>query len=341
MISRISATPTPQVLRKLQAQESTGQTASVEQPVDSCVFQRVSSSARTLGALAVLALVTGCASIPHPSAGVAASQVALQQQPLSQPIDNAREDQMLTQVPGCAAIVPVATGIAGAGAHLSVHGMGTGPDAMLSLNQLAAEAGKETSTVIYRDMTCTISESARDLAPYLSSWLSRNSHHSMLVETHSLGGRITLTALRQLAEEGKLPSGDIQLTMISPPLHGYGLTNLARAMPTSMARLIPGAAPSADLSSGSQAQAELESLHLPDNVHTSIYYGTKDTLINYTKPAHGQVAANLKADVYYLEGETHYTTVDAVAAARRNQKPPTKEPLPYRPDSSIEGFFLR
>lgn len=278
-------------------------------------------------ALCAVAALSGCATLSGPSQ-VAALAAYNGQTPMTQ-IDNATESFMLSQGDECGRIVKLGDGQPGRGAHLSIHGLGTGPSAMQPLIDKAAAEGQATSTFIYDDMHCNQARVGSDLARYLRGWMSQHHGQPMTIETHSLGGRMALTALGQMARDGTLPGDVVTLNMISPPLGGFGFANICLTMPGPLARLIPGATPTRDMATWSSGQKLLEEVTLPASVHTSIFYGTNDNLIDYTKPAHATIENNLHATVYYLAGGEHTTTVPTVATTPRQNF--SRQELPYEP----------
>lgn len=291
-------------------------------------------SLRVMAAALALSGLAGCASMPGPTTWTPSASN------LAAPITHEMQGRLLRGQEHCTAILPLSEANPQGPGYLSVHGLGTGPDAMAAVDQQALSEGRNVSTVAYREMTCSIGESGRDLAAQMAPWLQAHADHPIEITTHSLGGRIVLEALSELARDGKLPKTPIQLHLISPPLGGFGLLNLSLTMPPFLAKLIPGANPTRDLATHSGAQHRLRDIKLPDNVHTRIYYGTKDQLIDYTARDAVHVAKNLNAEVYYIAGRHHTEMVDAVAHGEAFQ-PASGVPPAYSPDPSVAGFFLR
>ena len=287
--------------------------------------------------LCLMASLCGAANAAGgPSAGVAAEQF---QQAVVRTIDNDQEQAMLSQNDACGMIVALAEGQDGKGAHLTVHGLGASPRAVKPLNDRAAAEGKDTSTFIYNDMKgCDHRMNSRALADELKEWASEHPNEPLTIETHSQGGRVAMGALRFLNKDGEFPDNPIQLTMISPPLGGFSLANIVLTAPGPLARLIPGAAPTRDMASWSGASRQIKNLKLPENVQTTIYYGSADRMVNYEKGGHKKVAENLDAEVYYIVGGTHTTTVPTVA----NPQPGdiSDQPIAYNPSNKAAGAFL-
>ncbi|MBX3171708.1 MAG: hypothetical protein KF760_30135 [Candidatus Eremiobacteraeota bacterium] len=238
------------------------------------------------------------------------------------------EKKILKESDGRGQIVRLKEGIPGRGIHLSIHGLGAHPGDMAPLTNRAEARGQTTATFAYNDFHGDQKQNARSLASELKGWIAEHPGEKMTIETHSLGGRTILAAFHYLQETGDMPKTAIQLNLISPPLAGFGLLNLALPLPIPVAKLIPGAAAARDMASGSGAQDLLERVRLPDNVKTTIFYGDNDNLIDYTSKGAKKMAENLNAQVYYLAGE-HTTTVPSVAS--QSFRDFSSEPLPYKP----------
>lgn len=238
------------------------------------------------------------------------------------------ERQILKDNDGNGRIVRLNDGVQGRGLHLSIHGLGASPGDMAPLTQRAEARGQTTAAYAYNDFHGDQKQNAQALASELKGWMAEHPGEKVTIETHSLGGRTILAAFHYLQESGEMPTTAIDLKMIAPPLAGFGLLNLAMPLPIPVAKLIPGAAASRDMATGSGAQELLESVRLPENVQTTIFYGDNDNLINYTTRGAKQMAENLNAQVYYLAGE-HMTTVPAVASQSIGDF--SSEPLPYKP----------
>ena len=244
-------------------------------------------------------------------------------------VDEQAEGKALEEAASCGKLIRLSPGQAEQGAHLSIHGLGASPKDMAPLTQRAADQGKATATFAYNDMHCSHEENSKALASELKTWLAEHPGQRISIETHSLGGRTLMGAFHLMQQAGEMPSHSIQLSMVSPPLAGFGLFNIALPMPPALARLIPGAAATRDMASLSKAQGQLDQLRLPSNVQTKIFYGDDDNLIDYTTYGSQKIAENLGAEVYYLAGEGHYTTVPAVARGRLEDF--SKTALDYQP----------
>ncbi len=238
------------------------------------------------------------------------------------------EKKILKDSDGQGQIVRLKEGIPGRGIHLSIHGLGAHPGDMAPLTNRAEARGQTTATFAYDDFHGDQKQNAQSLASELKSWLAEHPGEKVTIDTHSLGGRTILVAFHYLQEKGEMPKTAIQLNMVSPPLAGFGLLNLALPLPIPVAKLIPGGAASRDMASGSGAQDLLETVRLPNNVKTTIFYGDNDNLIDYTTKGATKMAENLNAQVYYLAGE-HTTTVPNVAAQTLSDF--SNQPLTYKP----------
>lgn len=238
------------------------------------------------------------------------------------------EKKILKESDGQGQIVRLNEGIPGRGIHLSIHGLGAHPGDMAPLTNRAEARGQTTATFAYDDFHGDQKQNAQSLASELKGWIAEHPGEKITIDTHSLGGRTILAAFHYLQGTGEMPKAAIQLNMVSPPLAGFGLLNLALPLPIPVAKLIPGGAASRDMASGSGAQDLLETVRLPENVKTTIFYGDNDNLIDYTTKGAQKMAENLNAQVYYLAGE-HTTTVPNVAA--QSLRDLSSEPLTYKP----------
>ena len=238
------------------------------------------------------------------------------------------ERQILKESDGKGQIVRLKEGVKGRGIHLSIHGLGADPAAMAPLTQRAEGRGQTTAAFAYDDFHGDQQQNAQSLASELKGWVAEHPGEKITIDTHSLGGRTILAAFHYLQQTWEMPKTAIQLNMVSPPLAGFGMLNLALPLPIPVAKLIPGAAASRDMASGSGAQDRFESVRLPDNVKTTIFYGDNDNLIDYTTKGAQRMAENLKAQVYYLAGE-HKTTVPTLAA--QSVEYLSSQPLVYKP----------
>lgn len=244
-------------------------------------------------------------------------------------LDSKAESQLLADSQSCGKLVRLADGIEGQGVHLSIHGLGAAPADMAPLTSIAEKNGQATATFAYNTMHCDHNQNTQALAAELTGWLAEHPGEKLTIETHSLGGRMILGAIYHLQNANQMPSQDIRLNLVAPPLAGFGLFNLCLAMPGPVARLIPGAASTRDMASLSGAQKQLDEMHLPGNVKTTIYYGNDDGWIDYTTTGAARMASKLDAQVYYLADKGHYDMVDAVARATPDQLSST--PLKYLP----------
>lgn len=250
-------------------------------------------------------------------------------------IDNAQERAMLREDCGCGEVVSISEGQPGKGASLTIHGFAASPETMKPIDEKAQAEGQSTSTYVYKDMQgCNHRKNSKELASEITKWAEKHPGETLNIQTHSQGGRIALGALRNLAKDDAIPENPINLTMISPPLAGFGLANITLVTPGIMARLIPGAAPIRDMSSLSGSTRQIRRMKLPSNVETSIYYGTKDKLVNYGKRAHQKVAENLDAEVYFIAGADHSGTPGAFANPNSQISTVAQ---PYAPGSGLLG----
>lgn len=100
---------------------------------------------RSLAAISLLA-AAGCAGVQPSVLNEGAPPGA---------INKAAEHQILSQGDACGELVPLTTGQPGQGVHLSIHGLGAGPDRMQPVIDQAASEGKATTAFLYDDMHCS------------------------------------------------------------------------------------------------------------------------------------------------------------------------------------------
>lgn len=325
MIGRISGQTPLSVTRRNPAvkQEEAGQVDRVDSFATSAV--RTPSGGPLLRRSAMVAcLALSMAGLFASPASATAGQQFTQIEQLTEKA----EKKILKETDGQGQIVRLKDGIPGRGIHLSIHGLGAHPGDMAPLTNRAEARGQTTATFAYNDFHGDQKQNAQSLASELKGWMAEHPGEKLTVDTHSLGGRTILAAFHYLQETGEMPKTAIQLNMVSPPLAGFGLLNLALPLPIPVAKLIPGGAASRDMASGSGAQDLLETVRLPNNVKTTIFYGDNDNLIDYTTKGAQKMADNLNAQVYYLAGE-HTTMVASVAGQPLSGL--SKEPLTYKP----------
>lgn len=325
--------------KAVQESESTP-TETVELSGGKGVLSKLNRKFGRIGAAICLiaSLSSAASAAASPLVDVAAHQFKEQAQ-VVQVIDNAQEDAILKEADSCGTIVHLAAGQEGKGAHLTVHGLGAAPKAVKPLNDKAAQEGQDTSTFAYKDMKgCDHRMNSAALAEGIKEWAGEHPDETLTIETHSQGGRVALGAFRKLIKDQEMPENPINLNLISPPLGGFSLANIVLSAPGPLARLIPGAAPTRDMASWSGASRQVKKQTLPSNVETKIYYGSADRMVNYKKRAHKKVAENLDAEVYYIAGGTHTTTVPSVANPESGEI--TTNPIPYKPANKTAGAFL-
>lgn len=337
--SSISKNRRSQTSNKTHSHEPT-ETDKVELTGSSGVLSKLSRKMGKVGvAICLLASISSAAQAAGGHNALIAADSFQNQVQAVQMIDNAQEDAILKDVDGCGTVVHLAAGQEGQGAHLTVHGLGAAPKAVKPLNDKAAHEGQDTSTFAYKDIkSCDHRMNSEALAEGIKDWAAEHPNETLTVETHSQGGRIALGAFRKLIQDEEMPTNPIKLNMISPPLGGFSLANIVLTAPGPLARLIPGAAPTRDMASWSGASRQVRNQKLPSNVETKIYYGSADRMVNYNKGGHEKVQKNLDADVYYIAGGTHVTTVPTVA----NPEPGdiSAQPIAYKPANKVAGAFL-
>lgn len=247
-------------------------------------------------------------------------------------VDNPTESALLEQGFPCGQILQLSQGTQGH--HLSIHGLGASPETLQPQIEQARAQGMSTDTFLYKDLECNQPETTLGLARALKDWFT-SEPGPMRIDAHSLGGRILIDALAYLAKREEIPDRPIEIRLAAPPLAGFEAAGLARNLPDGLAHWIPGARPSTSLASDSASQQRLRAADLPDNIDVSIYYGARDSIIDYEKPDHRRVEENLGARVYYLEeaghGDVNQQIVEGAKAGTR--------PLPYQPNPSILAIF--
>ncbi|MCK6552849.1 hypothetical protein L6R52_43900, partial [Myxococcota bacterium] len=159
-----------------------------------------------------------------------------------------------------------------------------------------------------------LTDSSIDLATQLRTWLDVNPGAPLAIDAHSMGGRVVLAALDQLAREGRLGARAISLNLIAPPLGGYTAANAARWAPSFLGGAFDGLRPGIDMGTSSSFQERLEALALPPNVHTTIWVAERDTIVDPSMAGFAQIRARLGAETRVVPGATHDSIIDAFAA---------------------------
>lgn len=232
--------------------------------------------------------------------------------------------------PTCGRLVFLSEPVAGRPLQVSVHGMNGTPENLRALTAEAGSQGFNTAAFAYEDKQCTLVETASDLTRQLRDWRQANPDLTLRVDAHCMGARISVRALADMGHA----VGRAQLNLFTPALAGFAMANTANIVPRPLARLFPGTLPGQDMGTRSGFQARLEQTTLPPSVSTSIYYGQRDEIIDYTEPAHGRIERNLDASVSYVLGAGHMEVLDEVPRGNFTTERPE-----YQPPRTLKSMF--
>lgn len=227
-------------------------------------------------------------------------------------IDEASERSLLKANDNKAHLVDVYDGSANRGTTVTVHGINASPDDMRQLALAAQRKGQDVKTFVYDDRKTRLGETSQDLAEALTG-LSKQHKGPLTIQAHSMGGRVTVDALRKMQESGVL-GGDVKLELINPVIGGLDSANSARLAPGPISGLIPGANPGKDMGTNSAFQKELETTQLPKNVKTTVMVGDQDHLVDPKTPHFKAVMDGLNARLVNIAGADHTNALDRVAA---------------------------
>jgi pimeloyl-ACP methyl ester carboxylesterase len=238
-------------------------------------------------------------------------------QPIAKPslssIDEATERRLLQANDNQGHLVDVYDGSANRGTTVTVHGINASPDAMRQLAQTAQRRGQDVKTFVYDDRKTRLGETSQDLAQALTALRQQQKGRPLTIQAHSLGGRVTVDALRKMQQSGVL-GGDVKLELINPVLGGLDSANSAKLAPGLVAGLIPGVNPGKDMGTKSAFQKELETTQLPKNVKTTVMVGDRDHLVDPKTPHFQAVVDGLNARLVNLAGADHNSALERVAA---------------------------
>ncbi|MEZ4316966.1 MAG: hypothetical protein R3F61_05670 [Myxococcota bacterium] len=220
-------------------------------------------------------------------------------------------------------LLQVSRGRPGAGSRISVHGIRGNPGDVDPLTKLGLEDGARTSSFAYDDQHRRLDDVSDDLVAALRAEMKANPKGPLTLDAHSMGTRVVLDAVRKLSEGGELGNRPVNLNLVAPLLAGItggGAelgTNLSRLAIPGMGALIPGLQPGKDMGTGSSFQDRLEGMELPKNVHTRLFTGTEDSLVDPAHPTWQAMAERLNAEQITLPGADHDGSVDAAARHMR------------------------
>ncbi len=222
-------------------------------------------------------------------------------------------------------LVQVSAGSPGGGVGVTVHGINARCSDVGPLTLELADRGTATLTFVYDDHYRRLRDSAADLAAALRPHLDVRPGEPLLVRAHSMGSRIVLVALECLGRKGTLDGRDVEVALVAPPLGGYRSANLARVTPWPLSR-IKNVRPAIDMGRHSRFQRRLQSLSLPQHVRVSVFFGTRDRVVDAADRRLWQVIARTRAWPVWLPGATHESAVGAAADWLRAERAGAGEP---------------
>lgn len=249
---------------------------------------------------------------PAPPAHTPTDSVTLSKDALAG-ISEDKERQLLKANGNRAHAIQLAKG-SKPGNVLTVHGINASPDSVKPLSENSAKKGHDVYTFLYDDQKSRLGKTSSELAGEISR-LSQ-SGEPLTIRAHSMGGRLSVDALRKLQAEGKLPK-KVNLEMINPVLGGTSGANSARLAPGFVGSMIPGVEPGKDMGTNSDFQKTLETTRLPKSVKTTTYVGTHDHLVNANDSRFKSVHDGLNGQVRSVVNADHDTAIDAVARHTR------------------------
>ena len=241
--------------------------------------------------------------------GAGADRVTLSNEALNGSISEEREQALLKANGGRGFAVPLHQGSRHKPVTLTVHGINGSPDTVKSLSDAAAKRGESVSTFVYNDQKGSLTDSSQDLARAIADLRKKHPGQTLNIASHSMGGRLSVDALRQLNDQKPL-SGKINQQMYGPMIGGNGMANTAKMAPTMLDGMIKGLKPGREMGTNSNFQKTLETTALPSSVKTQIYVGDQDQLVDPKNPHFQQVADGLNARVTTLPGADHMNVID-------------------------------
>ena len=277
---------------------------------DSAFPMLLQGSAVAAAILAASGCVTVTSASLHDNAGVRLARSTLFP-PLA--IDEDQEAGLLRAAHQSGTIVELSPGLPGAATLLTIHGINAAPNTVEPLNVRGIQQGERVLTFAYDDRYSRLTDTSGALAQELSTWMKEHPGQPLAIQAHSMGGRIVLGSLHQLHTRGEL-SSPIDLTLLAPPLAGYGSANGARMLPDFLARVFGGAMPGKDMGTNSDYQHMLETLELPSSVKIRIYLAADDTIAKPDSPTNVLIAPRLGARLFRVEGAHHTSVVNRVVS---------------------------
>lgn len=201
------------------------------------------------------------------------------------------------------------------GTTVTVHGMDAAPDAMQPLHDRAARADRDVLTFVYDDQHSSLRASARVLAEELRALRHRQAG-PLSIEAHSMGARLTLTALWYLDHRVQ-DHGTVELSLIAPTLEGFDIADKVAFTPVVFGG-IGGLRPSMDMGSRSTMQTVLDDILLRGDVTTRIYVGGLDDLVDHEHDRFINIADRLEAEIIRVANVGHADMVGEVARLGRH-----------------------
>jgi pimeloyl-ACP methyl ester carboxylesterase len=199
------------------------------------------------------------------------------------------------------------------GLALTVHGVNDSPKSVSGLSEQSLTTGAQTKTLAWDDNFRRLGDSSKDLSRELGAWLDKNPGKPLTLSAHSMGSRISLAAMDDLAKSGKLKGHKVELNLVAPPLGGFDSANNLSKLPRLADRVFKNIRPSRDMGSASDFQKQLESVKLPENVKVRVFTGGKDDVVDASMPGFKRIVDNLGAQVVNFPDADHSSTVDAAA----------------------------
>ncbi|MCK5535344.1 hypothetical protein KAJ27_17305 [bacterium] len=191
---------------------------------------------------------------------------------------------------------------------ICIHGLINSPDRVTKLDDWAKNQGYTSYTFCYDDCYRSLWDNADDLAREIERYISVNPGRKIIINTHSLGGRIALGALNYLMQRRVLSKTKFDVNLMAPPIDGFVSANISKIFPGK----IKMSKPLKDLGSKSKYQKMLAKLKLPSNVRLVIYSGGKDKIVPADRKFFKMVRT-LNAISRYFPSDDHHTLVPTVA----------------------------
>ncbi len=213
-------------------------------------------------------------------------------------------------------LVGLSEGEPGAALRVSVHGINASPDSVAALSRGAALSGAKASTFAYDDNYRRLDDVSADLAGQLEQQLQDNPDRKLIIDAHSMGTRVSLVAVDELAKRGALAGREVELNLIAPPLDGVKGAGWAYLSPPGLGALVPNIRPGKDMASGGAFQRRIDEVALPENVRVRVFTGGQDDIVREESEEFQQLADRFAgAEQHHFESATHDSVIDDAAAA--------------------------